>query len=230
MTPTHSNDLAPLHRLLSRLTGDEKHNTGAHSTLHVLWALYSRVLRIEPDNPHDELRDRFYLSKGHGPHAYYAVLAAHGFINPDMLDSFGSLTSPLGHHPDRTLVPGVEIASGSLGHGLGLAIGAYRALQAKRLTTPRLYVLIGDGELDEGSNMEAIQVAGRLRMERLTVIVIDNNSSTYGWNDSIGSRFEVEGWVSSNVNGQDVVALATALNTAHDRPHVVVAHTERSAS
>jgi transketolase len=226
MNTTNSSDLAQTYRLLTRLTGDEKHAASAHSTLHVLYALYSRVLRVDPTDPLNENRDRFYLSKGHGPQAYYAVLAAHGFINPSDLDSFGKAGSALGYHPDRTLIPGVEIASGSLGHGLGLAVGAYRALQAKRVTDPRLYVLLGDGELDEGSNMEAIQVAGRLAMNRLTVIVIDNASSTHGWNDDIGLRFKVEGWVCSDIDGRDIDALAIALNSTHDLPHAIVARTE----
>lgn len=185
-----------------------------------------------PDDgdPDDGARDRFYLSKGHGPQAFYAVLAATGFIDPATLDDFATTTSTLGHHPDRTLIRGVEIGSGSLGHGLPLAIGAYRAIAAKGLDTPRFFVLVGDAELDEGSNMEAIQVAGRIGMDRLTVIVIDNDSSTYGWSHDIGARFEVEGWVTSEVNGRDVDALVRVLDETHDRPHVVVPYTERKFS
>lgn len=227
---TTTTDITHVHRLLSRLTGDEKHSASAHSTLHVLWALYSQVLRINPAYPDDKARDRFYLSKGHGPQAFYAVLAATGFIDPATLDDFATPTSTLGHHPDRTLIRGVEIGSGSLGHGLPLAIGAYRAIEAKGLDTPRFFVLVGDAELDEGSNMEAIQVAGRIGMDRLTVIVIDNDSSTYGWSHHIGARFGVEGWVMSEVNGRDVDALVRVLDETHDRPHVVVAHTAKKFS
>src|ERR671928_302907 len=92
---------------LRRVTGDEKHSPAAYSTLDVLWVLYDRVLRVDPDRPDDPDRDRFLLSKGHGPAAYYAVLAAKGFIDPDALAGFGVFDSPLGHHPDRMLVPGV---------------------------------------------------------------------------------------------------------------------------
>ena len=92
--------------LLTRLTGDEKHDRSSFSTLDVLWVLYDRVLRDE---------DRFLLSKGHGPAAFYAVLAAKGIVPADALDDFGSFDSPLGYHPDRKLAPGVEISSGSLG-------------------------------------------------------------------------------------------------------------------
>src|SRR5437763_16960335 len=103
-----------LPELLTRLTGDEKHDWSSLSTLDVLWVLYDRVLG--PD-------DRFLLSKGHGPAAYYAVLAAKGFIPTDALDGFGGFASMLGYHPDRNLVPGVEISSGSPVHGLPLAVG-----------------------------------------------------------------------------------------------------------
>ncbi|HUJ92698.1 MAG TPA: thiamine pyrophosphate-dependent enzyme, partial [Gaiellaceae bacterium] len=138
--------------LIVRLTGDEKHDWSALSTLDVLWTLYDRVL--EPG-------DRFLLSKGHGPAAYYAVLAAKGILPVEALDGFGRFDSALGHHPDRKLVPGVEISSGSLGHGLPIAVGA-------ALAGRRVYCLVGDGELDEGSNWEAVQWAGRIGLAALT--------------------------------------------------------------
>jgi transketolase len=112
-----------LRALMTRMTGDEKHAPSATSTLDVLWVLYDRVLNVAPSAMDDPDRDRFLLSKGHGPMAYYAVLAATGFIPVGWLDTFGQLDSPLGYHPDRVLVPGVEISSGSLGHGLPIAVG-----------------------------------------------------------------------------------------------------------
>src|SRR3954463_16450870 len=147
--------------LLTRITGDEKHDRSALSTLDVLWVLYDRVLRIDPEDPDDPDRDRFLLSKGHGPAAYYAVLAAKGFLDPDALDDFGAFDSLLGHHPDRILVPGVEISSGSLGHGLPIAVGTALALDAQQRPS-RVVCLVGDAELDEGSNWEGVQLAGRL--------------------------------------------------------------------
>src|SRR5215467_8185604 len=108
--------------LLTLLTGDEKHDRSSLSTLDVLWVLYDRVLGEE---------DRFLLSKGHGPAAFYAVLAAKGIVPVDALDSFGSFDSPLGYHPDRMLAPGVEISSGSLGHGLPLGVGVALGLRAQ---------------------------------------------------------------------------------------------------
>ena len=106
---------------MTQMTGDEKHGPSATSTLDVLWVLYDQVLRVSPDTVEAPGRDRFLLSKGHGPAAYYAVLAAKGFFPESWLAGFGSASSRLGHHPDRNLIPGVEIASGSLGHGLPLA-------------------------------------------------------------------------------------------------------------
>ncbi|MFN0154603.1 MAG: thiamine pyrophosphate-dependent enzyme [Gaiella sp.] len=208
--------------LLSLATGDVKHHPAAFSTVDVLWTLYSRVLRVDPSMHPD--RDRFYLSKGHGPHAYYAVLAAHGFFPASWLGRLGTFDSPLGHHPDRMLVPGVELSSGSLGHGLPVAVGAALALRAQGRTKPRLLVLLGDAELDEGSNNEAIALAARLQLDRLTAVVIDNGSSTYGWPDGIERRFTVEGWSGVTVSGRDHAALEEAFAAgAADRPHVVVA-------
>src|SRR4029077_11692611 len=124
--------------LLTLLTGDEKHDRSSFSTLDVLWVLYDRVLRIDPDRPDDPSRDRFLLSKGHGPAAFYAVLAAKGFIPIESLSGFGDVDSRLGYHPDRMLVPGVEISSGSLGHGLPIAVGVALALDSAGPSEPRV--------------------------------------------------------------------------------------------
>lgn len=148
-----------LDRLLSLMTGDEKHGSAATSTLDAIWVLYDRVLNVSPTTADAPDRDRFLLSKGHGPMAYYAVLAAKGFFPESLLPGFGSYDSPLGHHPDRLLVPGAEIGSGSLGHGLPLAVGSALGLRAQGRTGSKVWVLIGDGELDEGSNHEAIAYA-----------------------------------------------------------------------
>ncbi|HEX9256799.1 MAG TPA: transketolase, partial [Actinomycetota bacterium] len=109
--------------LMALATGDEKHDESSTSTLDALWVLYDRVLRVDPSAPKDEARDRFILSKGHGPSAYYAVLAAKGFFPEDLLAGFLEWGNPLGSHPDRNQVPGVEASTGSLGHGLALAVG-----------------------------------------------------------------------------------------------------------
>ena len=206
-TPTFGYDDLPA--LLTRLTGDEKHDRSSFSTLDVLWVLYDRVLGEN---------DRFILSKGHGPAAFYAVLAAKGIVPVDALDGFGDFDSPLGYHPDRNLAPGVEFSSGSLGHGLGVATGA-------ALTGRRVWCLVGDGELDEGSNWEAVQYAGRVGLGSLTAIVIDNDSAALGWPEGIERRFMLEGWIALRVNGRDHDALEAALRSDLDgkRPRCIVA-------
>ncbi|MFB7466490.1 transketolase [Streptomyces sp. NPDC056224] len=217
-----------LGRLIGLMTGAEKHGPAATSTLDVLWVLYDRVLRVTPGTAEDAGRDRFLLSKGHGPMAYYAVLAAKGFFPVEWLPGFGSYDSPLGHHPDRTLVPGVEIGSGSLGHGLPLAVGSALGLRAQGLDEPAVWVLIGDAELDEGSNHEALAYAGSAGLERLHTVVIDNDSATHGWPGGIAARFEAAGWSAATVDGRDHAALHAAFTEPHPgRPHVVVARVEK---
>jgi transketolase len=216
-----------LSRLMSLMTGDEKHGPAATSTLDVLWVLYDKVLRVAPDAVDDPGRDRFLLSKGHGPMAYYAVLAARGFVPVEWLSGFGEYASPLGHHPDRVLVPGVEIGSGSLGHGLPIAVGTALGLRAQGLDQAAVWVLVGDAELDEGSNHEAIAFAGAAGIERLHAVVIDNLSATYGRAGGIAARFEAAGWSTLTVDGRDHSALYDAFTAPHPgRPHVVVARVE----
>lgn len=215
-----------LNRLMSLMTGDEKHGPAATSTLDVLWVLYDRVLRVGPETVDDPERDRFLLSKGHGPMAYYAVLAAHGFFAEELLPGFGTFDSPLGQHPDRLRVPGAEIGSGSLGHGLPLAVGTVLGLRAQGRTDPRVWVLVGDAELDEGSNHEALAFAGPSGLEQLHTVVIDNASSTYGRPGGIAARFETAGWSVASVDGGDHEALYAAFSAPHPgRPRAVVART-----
>ncbi|MFF9768159.1 transketolase [Streptomyces sp. NPDC014636] len=216
-----------LPRLMGLMTGDEKHGPAATSTLDVLWVLYDRVLRVAPEPRDDPARDRFLLSKGHGPMAYYAVLAAKGFVPVDWLPAFGSYDSPLGHHPDRVLVPGAEIGSGSLGHGLPIAVGTALGLRAQGRPDPAVWVLIGDAELDEGSNHEAIAFAGPAGLDRLHTVVIDNSSASHGLPGGIAARFEAAGWSAVTVDGRDHQALHAAFTAPHPgRPHVVVARVE----
>jgi transketolase len=217
-------------RLLRRITGDEKHSPSAHSALDVLWVLYDRVLRVTPSTVDDPERDRFLLSKGHGPAAFYAVLAAKGFIPVEWLDDVGGATSRLGWHPDRTLVPGVEVSSGSLGHGLGLAVGTALGLRAQGRLEPHVYVLTGDAELDEGSNHEAIAYAGATGLDALTAVVVDNQSATHGWPGGIAARFTVNGWSASTVDGRDHDMIEKALRERTGRPHVVVAVVEKKGT
>lgn len=224
-TVTPALGYADLPMLMARMTGDDKHDLAALSTIDVLWVLYDRILRVSPATIDDPDRDRFLLSKGHGPMAYYAVLAAKGFIPLAWLEGFATFESPLGHHPDRLLIPGVEISSGSLGHGLPLGVGVTLGLRAQGRAA-RVVVLVGDAELDEGTNAEAIAFARAANLGSLTVVVIDNRSSTHGWPGGIASRFSVEGWVAHEVDGRDHASLEAAFrHTRSDRPTAIVAVT-----
>jgi transketolase len=217
---------------MSLMSGDEKHGAAATSTLDALWVLYDRVLRVSPGTADHPDRDRFLLSKGHGPMAYYAVLAAKGFLDPAVLPTFGGYDSPLGHHPDRLLVPGAEIGSGSLGHGLPIAVGTALGLRAQHRFRPdgsesSVWVLIGDAELDEGSNHEAIAYAGAAGLDNLHAVVVDNQSATHGWPGGIESRFRAAGWTSASVYGRDHAALLSAYRSARPgSPHAVIAVVE----
>lgn len=210
--------------LAQRTVTDVRYPDVSIYTLDAIWVLYDRVLRVDPHRLDDPARDRFLLSKGHGPSAFYAVLAAKGFIPAAWLDSIAVLESPLGSHPDATLVPGVEISSGSLGHGLPLGVGVALGLRATGYRDARVFVLIGDAELDEGSNHEAMAFAGAVGLSNLDVVVADNASASLGWPGGIASRFDVHGWSSATVDMRDHEALYRSFTAAHaDRPHVTVA-------
>ncbi|HET7195260.1 MAG TPA: thiamine pyrophosphate-dependent enzyme [Nocardioides sp.] len=221
--------MSEIPRLMSLMTGDEKHSSAATSTLDVIRVLYERVLDVSPETIGDERRDRFYLSKGHGPMAYYAVLADRGFFPESWLAEWGTFESPLGFHPDRNLVPGVEISSGSLGHGLPLAVGTALGRRAQGIGS-RVVVLVGDAELDEGSNHEALELAAALSLDALTVVVVDNRSSSYAVPGRIAERFAAEGWHTVSVDGRDHDALEKALSHRPvGQPNVVVAHVEEKS-
>ncbi len=129
-------DLHEVRRLMAHATGDEKHDESSTSTLDALTVLHESILRVDPADPSSPDRDRFILSKGHGPMAYYAILAHLGFFPEAWLDDFMEWGGKLGSHPDRQLVPGVEASTGSLGHGLPMSIGIALALRAAGRTDP----------------------------------------------------------------------------------------------
>jgi len=214
--------------LIARMTGDERHAFSSSSTKDVLWVLYDRVLNVAPDRLDDENRDRFVNSKSHGPMAYYAVLAAKGFIRPEDLDDWGTFDSPFGFVPDRVKVPGVELSGGSLGHGLPVGVGIALAWRVQKRREPRVFVLIGDGEFDEGSSHEAMAFAGRAKLGRLTVIALDNGTASQGWPGGIDRRFAGEGWDTVVVDGTNHDEIHAALTQEHpDRPLAVVATVTR---
>jgi transketolase len=208
--------------LITLATGDEKHEASSLSTLDVLFVLYEQVLRVDAHNPGWEQRDRFLLSKGHGPLAYYAVLARKGFFPPDELRRFLRSDGILGSHPDRTQVPGVEASTGSLGHGLSMAVGVAYALRARDLHEQRVFVLTGDAELNEGSNWEAILHAGARGLGNLTLITVDNRSSEIELGE-IAAKLRAFGWDAVTVDGRDHHGLRHALQRRAAVPTAVVA-------
>ncbi|MGZ8734652.1 MAG: thiamine pyrophosphate-dependent enzyme [Acidimicrobiia bacterium] len=219
---TTTDALSHVRSLMARATGDEKHEESSTSTLDALWVLYDRVLRIDPSDPDAPDRDRFILSKGHGPVALYAILAARGFFPEAWLDDFLEHGGRLGLHPDRTLVPGIEASTGSLGHGLPIGVGVAQAVRAKGLAAVRVVVLCGDAELNEGSNWEAITLAPALSLANLTMVVIDNHSSMFepgSWTERLGAF----GWTVREVDGHDHDALEHALTAAGSAPLAVIA-------
>ncbi|GAC1520097.1 MAG: thiamine pyrophosphate-dependent enzyme [Ktedonobacteraceae bacterium] len=217
-----TNHLTPL---LMHMTGDEKHDKSSHSTLDVLWVLYDRIMRYDARNPRSEERDRFVLSKGHGPEAYYAILADKGFFPAAELKTIMQWDSLLGTHPDRNQVPGVETSTGSLGHGLPMAVGIAMALRLKK-SDSRVFVLIGDGECNEGSIWEAILLAGNRRLANLTCIAINNHSSSLDLGD-LAAKFAAFGWAAVTINGRDHAQIYDALRHVDDlRPTAIVAEIE----
>jgi len=208
--------------LFDETAGDEKHDPSAQSVLVPLWVLYDRVLRHDPADPAWAERDRFLLSKGHGPLALYAILAAWNYFPEAELGTFLQRGSRLGGHPDRTLVPGIEISTGSLGHGVPMAVGVALALRAREAAN-HVYVLLGDGEANEGSVWEAVLAAGSLGLSNLTAILINNHSSTPDLGD-LAAKLAAFGWAATTVAATDVEAIEAGLRSrAANRPSVVVA-------
>jgi len=207
--------------LIARARGDEKHDASSYSTLEAIDVLYE-VMHFDPANPQWEGRDRFILSKGHGPLAFYAVLVQHGFFSAEELERFLTWDGILGGHPDRNRVPGVEASTGSLGHGLPMAVGVAYALRARGADEQRVFVLTGDAELNEGSNWEAILHAGSVGLSNLTLIVVDNRSSTVELGD-IAAKLSAFAWDAVSVDGRDREALRAAYERRADMPTAIVA-------
>lgn len=207
------------------------HLGGSLSAAEILGVLYFHTLRIRPEEPDWPGRDRFILSKGHAALAYYAALAERGYFPPDELAGFGALGSRLQGHPDMRRTPGVDMSTGSLGQGLSAGVGM--ALAARiRGEGWRTYVLLGDGEIQEGQVWEAAMLAGELRLTGLTAILdfnrLSQTRSTTGAHppDLLPGRWRGFGWEVREVDGHDVSALAAALDRPADgRPLLVVAHT-----
>lgn len=208
----------------------------ALSCLDILYALYSGVLSVRPDVPNAPDRDRFILSKGHGCMALYAVLAASGFIAHETLADYCTSRACLGEHPMPGKIPGVELATGSLGHGLAYATGQARGLAMLGLTA-RVFVLLGDGECDEGSIWEAASAAVAQGLTNLTAIVDVNGLQACGRccevtpGFDLASAFAGFGWETHFLTDLSTPALVAAFNAspASGRPRVFLCRTTKGA-
>lgn len=216
------------------------HVGGPLSAADILAALYFRVLRIRPDEPAWPDRDRFILSKGHSSLVQYSAMALRGYFGVEELRTFDSRGSRLQAHPDMKLLPGIDMSTGSLGMGLSAGLGmALGARFAGR--DVRTFVLLGDGECQEGQVWEAAMVAARYRVDRLIAIVDHNKLQQYGWpGDTAEVRLPPEepgelvakwgafGWRVTEADGHDMARVVAALEEASvpgGRPSVVIAHT-----
>jgi transketolase len=189
------------------------------------------ILQFRSEEPDWPGRDRFLLSKGHAANALYAILAECGFIPQDCLWTIGNPGSPLEEHPCRSSVPGVEISSGSLGHGLPIACGM--ALSAKiKGEGHRIYVLMSDGECNEGSVWEAAMFAPSQKLGNVTAIIDYNKWQATGRSnevlalENLSDKWSAFGWRTFEVDGHDPIALHQALSSsAAERPTAIIAHT-----
>ena len=199
----------------------------------LLAVLYGRILQVDPRYPEWRERDRFILSKGHGCAALYAVLAERGFFPLAWLDDFYQNGSRLAGHITHHGVPGVEVSSGALGHGLSIACGM--ALAAKRdERSYRVFTLLSDGECDEGSTWEAVLLAPHHKLDNLVAIVDYNKIQSLGTVkevldlDPLAAKWEAFGWAVREINGHDFEQISSALDgLPHqpERPTCIIAHT-----
>ena len=226
-------------RYLRRLTvdaligGERGHIGSTMSLIEILRVLYDSVLSFRADEPDWPARDRCVLSKGHGCLALYAVLADKGFFATAALTDFCRHHSFLGGHPERGKVPGVEASTGALGHGLSLGVGMALA-QRMRGRAARVFVIMGDGEINEGSVWEAAMSAAKHRLDNLVAIVDYNKIQSAGPTaviqelEPLADKWRAFGFETVEVNGHDVTALEEvlgALPRATGKPTAVICHT-----
>jgi len=224
-----------LRRHIITMTGKagSGHPGGSLSAVEIVTVLYFRLLRHKPNDPQWSERDRFVLSKGHAAPLLYAALAECGYFPVEELSTLRQLDSRLQGHTDRTVTPGVEMSAGALGQGLSFAIGV--AL-AGRLNSQkyRVYVLLGDGECDEGQVWEGAMAAAHFKVNNLVAIVDNNGQQINGWNrdvmnlDPFNKKWQAFGWHVIEVNGHDFTQIVDAFNQAElvkGQPTVIIAHT-----
>ena len=210
------------------------HFTSVYSAAEILATLYSGVMRLAEDPSWPE-RDRLILSKGHVAVGVYPLLAERGYIPREVLDDYTRLGNPLGDHPDMRRVPGIDFSSGSLGHGLSIAVGMAQAARLRGFANTRIWGLLGDQELNEGQVWEAAQAAAHFGLGNICAIVDRNQMGLDGTTEEVMSvepidgRFAAFGWEVVEVDGHDPVALRDTLtglpSAASATPMCVIAHT-----
>jgi transketolase len=224
-----------LRRLVVRALdgGGRGHIGSSMSLIEMLRVLYDDVLRFRADEPRWAGRDRMILSKGHGCLALYVLLADKGFFGLDELDTFCRRDSILGGHPEAGKVPGVEASTGALGHGLSVGLGMALALRARK-SDARVFVAMGDGEINEGSVWEAAMCAGKHRVDSLTALVDYNKIQSAGPTreiqdlEPLADKWRAFGFAVAEVDGHDVAALRETyarLPFAAGKPSAVICHT-----
>ena len=212
--------------LRTATAAQEGHIPAAFSILDIVWVLYDRVLTVTPGTMHDLDRDRFILSKGHASIGLYVVLAEKGFFNWDQLSNFGKFGSIFGGHPDRTKVPGVEASTGSLGHGFPMAVGLALGAKIKKKSS-KVYVIVGDGECNEGTVWESAMLGAHHKLDNLYCIVDHNHSGDGPMNpQDMRQKFEAFGWHAVRINGHDHEEIYKALTHKSDgKPIAIIAET-----
>lgn len=215
------------------MAGKGGHIGGDMSVMDILVTLYFDQMNISPENQDDPNRDLFVLSKGHSVEAYYAVLAEKGFFPyEELLEKFSKFGSPYIGHPNNML-PGIEMNSGSLGHGLPVGVGMALASRMDQRTN-RVYVVMGDGELAEGSVWEGAMAAGHYGLANLCAVVDRNRLQISGSTEEVmkqdiqEERWASFGWKVLSVDGNDITALHNAFEKAKkikDKPTVIIANT-----
>lgn len=212
------------------------HIGGAYSAIDIVTALYNYQMRNDSDNPKMAERDRFLLSAGHKCLAQYSVLAEKGYFPKEILDTYGSLGSHIPGHPDMHKLPGIEANTGALGHGLSIAVGMALAVRLDKLDS-KVYVVMGDGELAEGSNWEAAAAAAHYKLSNLVVFVDFNGLQISGRVQDImnmtpiADRFKAFGWEVKEIDGncmEEIVRTLDELPLDASRPTAIVAHTVKA--
>lgn len=210
------------------------HIGGGLSCLNMLTALYFHTLKVDPRHPEMEGRDRFILSKGHCVEALYCVLEEKGFITPGLLHTYGTYKSPLAGHP-TVKVPGIEVNTGALGHGLSVGVGLAIAARMDRKAY-RTFVLMGDGEQGEGSVYEAAMAGSHYQLDNLTAIIDRNGLQISDKTEKVMSleplaeRWKAFGWDVTEVNGDDMGCIVETLDHIdfrNHKPHLILSRTTK---